>query len=153
MKALSLFIFCLLVGCSPYTLAPLTTDHPAHPAASSARQQPASKTLAYSISDAPSPRPVAAVAATQQSDHDPHHESQPTTVPTVTGEGKIIATVPNSSQVVIEHGPIKGFMDAMTMGYQVDPPSLLQGLSVGDRVRFTIDVKKKTIVKIEKVQS
>jgi len=61
--------------------------------------------------------------------------------------------VPNSSQVVIEHGPIKGFMDAMTMGYQVDPPSLLQGLSVGDRVRFTIDVKKKTIVKIEKVQS
>jgi Cu/Ag efflux protein CusF len=61
--------------------------------------------------------------------------------------------VPSANQIVVEHGPIKGFMDAMTMGYQVDPPSLLQGLSPGDRVRFTIDTKKKTIVKIEKVQS
>ena len=62
--------------------------------------------------------------------------------------GKIIAVVPNSSQLVLEHGPIQGFMDAMTMGYSIKPPSLLEGLEAGDRVRFTIDVEKKTIVKI-----
>jgi hypothetical protein len=34
----------------------------------------------------------------------------------------------------------------------IDPPSLLEGLKFGDRVRFTIDVPKKAIVKIEKVK-
>ena len=70
---------------------------------------------------------------------------------TVVGEGKVVATVPNSSQIVVEHGEIKGFMEAMTMGYRVDPPSLLDGLKFGDKVRFTIDVPKKAIVKIEKI--
>ena len=71
---------------------------------------------------------------------------------TVVGEGKVVATVPNASQIVVEHGEIKGFMEAMTMGYRVDPPSLLEGLKFGDKVRFTIDVPKKAIVKIEKMQ-
>jgi Cu/Ag efflux protein CusF len=69
---------------------------------------------------------------------------------TVVADGKVIATVPNASQIVVEHGEIKGFMDAMTMGYRVEPPSLLEGLKSGDKVRFTIDVPKKAIVKIEK---
>ena len=67
------------------------------------------------------------------------------------GEGKVIATVPNANQLVVEHGEIKGFMEPMTMGYQVDPPTLLEGLKSGDKVRFTIDVPKKTIIKIEKM--
>ena len=52
---------------------------------------------------------------------------------------------------MVEHGEIKGFMEAMTMGYRVDPPSLLAGLKHGDKVRFTIDVPKKAIVEIEKL--
>jgi Cu/Ag efflux protein CusF len=68
----------------------------------------------------------------------------------IVADGKVVATVPNASQIVVEHGEIKGFMDAMTMGYRVDPPSLLEGLKFGDKVRFTIDVPKKAIVKIEK---
>ena len=68
------------------------------------------------------------------------------------GHGKVIATVPSANQIVVNHGEIKGFMEAMTMGYQVDPPSLLEGLKQGDKVRFTIDVPKKAIVKIEKMQ-
>lgn len=68
----------------------------------------------------------------------------------VTGDGKIIAVVPSSNQIVVEHGEIQGFMGAMTMGYRVDPPSLLKGLQAGDMVRFTIDTEKKAIVKIEK---
>jgi Cu/Ag efflux protein CusF len=71
---------------------------------------------------------------------------------TVTGEGKVVATVPSSGQVVVEHGEIKGFMEAMTMGYRVEPASLLEGLKSGDHVRFTIDVPNKTIVKIEKMK-
>jgi Cu/Ag efflux protein CusF len=63
----------------------------------------------------------------------------------------VIATVPGAGQLVVEHGEIKGFMEPMTMGYRIEPTSLLDGLKAGDRVRFTIDVQKKTIVKIEKL--
>ena len=66
----------------------------------------------------------------------------------VDGTGKVIAVVPTGGQVVVEHGEIKGFMDAMTMGYKVDPLSLLKGLKAGDMIRFTIDTDKKAIVKI-----
>jgi Cu/Ag efflux protein CusF len=69
--------------------------------------------------------------------------------PSVTGEGKIIAVVPASEQLVVEHGEIKGFMEAMIMGYKVKPPSLLAKLKVGDTVRFTIDTQAQAIVKIE----
>jgi Cu/Ag efflux protein CusF len=64
----------------------------------------------------------------------------------------VIATVPAASQLVVEHGEIKGFMEAMTMGYKIEPASLLAGLQSGDRVRFTIDVPKKTIIKVEKLK-
>jgi Cu/Ag efflux protein CusF len=73
--------------------------------------------------------------------------------PTVVGEGKIIAVVPNTQQIVVEHGEIKGFMGAMTMGYKVNPPSLLNnGFKAGDTIRFTIDTQQKAIVKIEKLR-
>ena len=39
----------------------------------------------------------------------------------------MIAVVPSSSQIVVDHKAIPGFMDAMTMGYRVEPPSLLGG--------------------------
>ena len=37
------------------------------------------------------------------------------------------------------------------MGYRTEPASLLDGLKTGLKVRFWIDVEKKTIVKIEKM--
>ena len=64
----------------------------------------------------------------------------------------MIATVLSANQIVVEHGEIKGVMDAMTMGYRVEPSSLLEGLKAGDQVRFTIDVPNKTIVKIETME-
>ena len=70
----------------------------------------------------------------------------------VTGEGKVIAVVPTNKQLVVEHGEIQGFMEAMTMGYKVDPSSLLDKLKAGDSVRFTIDTHKQAIVKIEKLK-
>jgi mono/diheme cytochrome c family protein len=75
-----------------------------------------------------------------------------TKLPTsVTGEGKVIAVLPANQQLVVEHGEMKGFMDAMTMGYKVNPPSLLDQLKAGDTVRFTIDTQAQAIVKIEKL--
>ena len=69
----------------------------------------------------------------------------------VKGRGKVIAVTPEKQQVVLEHGEIKGFMDAMTMGYKVHSTSLLKGLKPGDAVHFSIDPKKSTIVKIGKL--
>jgi Cu/Ag efflux protein CusF len=71
----------------------------------------------------------------------------------VTGEGTVIAVVTGSHQIVVDHEEIKDFMDAMTMGYKVNSPSLLKGLKPGDKVRFTIDTEKHAITKIEKLKN
>jgi len=137
----------VMTGCTAYQLPPLGTNHPANPEAVGTPARSVSKTLAYTRADIPSTRPVLAAAA-QQGDQGASGSAQQLIV----AEGKVVATVPNASQIVVEHGEIKGFMEAMTMGYRVDPPSLLEGLKFGDKVRFTIDVPKKAIVKIEKMQ-
>ena len=149
-RTILLLVLPLLGGCAAYTIPPLTVDHPAHPEAMAAPTRPVSKTLAYARSDMPSSQATTAMAA-QQGAHEAQHPAQ-TKEQIVAGEGKVVATVPNTNQLVVEHGEIKGFMDAMTMGYQVEPPTLLKGLKSGDKIRFTIDVQKKTIVKIEKVK-
>lgn len=70
----------------------------------------------------------------------------------VTAEGHVIAVVPASEQLVVQHGKIDGFMAAMTMGYKTSPPALLDGLHAGDRIRFTIDTRAQEIVTIEKLR-
>ena len=146
-----LMVFALLLsaGCAAYQLEPLSTNHPAYPDAAVATERPLSKTLAYTRADIPSTQPVLAAAAQQEGRE--AQQSAQSEQKTVVGEGKVIATVPNASQIVVDHAEIKGFMEAMTMGYRVDPPSLLEGLKFGDKVRFTIDVPKKAIIKIEKM--
>lgn len=141
----------VLAGCAGYQLQPLAANHPAHPEAPAAPERPPSQTLAYARSDIPSVQPVAPVAAV------PHegHGLRPTeggSRQTVVGEGQVVATVPNASQLVVDHEEIKGFMEAMTMGYRIDPPSLLAGLKPGDKIRFTIDVQKRMITEIEKLR-
>jgi Cu/Ag efflux protein CusF len=141
----------LLAGCASYELAPLAANHPAHPEAPAASERPPSQTLAYTQSDIPSVQPVSPVAAVPHGEHQ-SRQTEGGASQTVVGEGEVIATVPNASQIVVEHGEIKDFMEAMTMGYRVDPPSLLAGLKPGDKVRFTIDVPRRTITAIEKVK-
>jgi Cu(I)/Ag(I) efflux system protein CusF len=141
---LATMLSLLLAGCTAYELPLLSANHPANPEATAVTPRTVSKTLAYTRADIPSPQPVIAVAAPQG------QEPQQGGKQTVVGDGKVVATVPNASQIVVDHEEIQGFMDAMTMGYRVEPPSLLEGLKQGDKVRFTIDVPKKAIVKIEK---
>ncbi|MEO6164287.1 MAG: copper-binding protein [Candidatus Binatia bacterium] len=71
----------------------------------------------------------------------------------VTGEGKVIAVVPETQEIIVEHGDIKGFMDAMTMGFKANPTSLLKTVKAGDKIRFTIDTDKRAITKIEKLKN
>jgi Cu/Ag efflux protein CusF len=71
----------------------------------------------------------------------------------VSAQGQVIALVPETGEVVLTHAEIKGFMDAMTMGYQVNSRSLLKGVKPGDKVRFTIDTEKRVITKIEKLKN
>jgi Cu(I)/Ag(I) efflux system protein CusF len=141
---LAIVVNLMLTGCAAYELQPLSINHPANPEATAVPVRTFSKTLAYTRADVPSPQPVAAVSAPQTQEAT-HGEKQ-----TVVGEGRVVATVPSASLIVVDHEEIKGFMEAMTMGYRVDPPSLLEGLKQGDKVRFTIDVPKKAIVRIEK---
>ena len=76
----------------------------------------------------------------------------PTTAKFVQGTGKIVAVVPESKEVVIDHQPIKDFMDAMTMGYKVSSASVLKGLKAGDRIEFTFDTKERVVTKIDKLK-
>lgn len=141
----------LLAGCASYQPEPLAATHPAHPEASAAPEQPRSQTLAYGPSDIPTVQVVAPDVAARNGEHQAR-ETEERALAAVIGEGEVVATVPNASQVVLEHSEIKGFMEAMTMGYRVDPPSLLAGLKPGDKVRFTIDVQKRTITEIERLR-
>jgi Cu/Ag efflux protein CusF len=139
-----------LAGCGgAYRPPALTTQRPAHPEAAVAPDLPPSTTLAYTPADLPSARP-----AVSRSPHGTEgtSSSQHTGAHTVVGEGTVIAVVPASSEIVLTHGEIKGFMDAMTMGYAIQPASLLEGVRAGDTVRFTIDPGQKAIVSLEKLQ-
>ena len=71
----------------------------------------------------------------------------------VSGVGKVIALVTETQEIVVDHEEIKGFMDAMTMGYKVSPTSLLKTVKAGDKIRFTIDTDKRAITKIEKLKN
>jgi Cu/Ag efflux protein CusF len=141
----------LLAGCAGYQLEPLATSHPAHPEATATPEPPPSQTLAYTRSDIPSVQPVSPVAAVPRGEHQAR-QTEEGAPQFVVGEGEVISTVPKASQIVLEHVEIKGFMDAMTMGYRIEPSSLLEGLKPGDKVRFTIDVQKRTITQIEKLR-
>jgi Cu/Ag efflux protein CusF len=140
----------MLAGCATYQPPRLTADHPAHPDAPAAREAPASGTLAYTSSDMASVRGGAGGTASEHGDRRAR-PAEGEGSRTAVGEGEVVAATPSSGQIVLEHGEIKGFMEAMTMGYRIDPPSLLANVKPGDKVRFTIDVERRAIIELEKL--
>ncbi|HEX5606973.1 MAG TPA: copper-binding protein [Candidatus Binatia bacterium] len=146
---LKLLITLILPGCASYQAQPLTVNHPAHPDAQAGVIASRSKTLAYTAADLASGA-ITRTAADSEG-YDAHHARSASAPKTATGEGSVVAVVPATGQLVIQHGDIKDFMGPMTMGYPTEPASLLEGLKPGDKVRFSIDTEKKVIVKIEKL--
>jgi Cu/Ag efflux protein CusF len=70
----------------------------------------------------------------------------------VSAQGQVVALAPERSEIVLNHGEIPGFMEAMTMGYKVSSPSLLKSVKPGDTVKFTVDTDKRVITKIARAQ-
>jgi protein SCO1/2 len=68
------------------------------------------------------------------------------------GWGVVQKVVAGDRRVVIAHDDIPGFMRAMTMSFEVSNPALLEQLTPGERVRFTLEKTKETLylVAIEK---
>ena len=66
--------------------------------------------------------------------------------------GKVVAIDRNARQIEIEHPPIEEFyMQRMTMIFKVADPSLLYGLTPGDKIRFRLerDGRSYVITRIE----
>jgi Cu/Ag efflux protein CusF len=57
---------------------------------------------------------------------------------TYRGQGVVRDVKPEARQVVIEHEDIPGLMRAMTMGFDVEDPALLEGLSPGQAIDFDV---------------
>jgi len=56
------------------------------------------------------------------------------------GTGTVISIPPSKRHVIVRHGEIPGFMDAMTMPINVKDSTLLQTVSPQDSIRFEIEV-------------
>ena len=134
-------------GCAAYQPPPLTAAHPAHPDAPAARAvaRVADPRL-HAGGRRRHPRRRAGGAARTATTGHRRRARRPWSV-----KAKSSPTTPASGQIVVDHGEIKGFMDAMTMGYRIEPPSLLATVKPGDKIRFTIDVDRRAIVHIEKL--
>ena len=53
-------------------------------------------------------------------------------------QGVVRAILPELNVVVVTHDEIAGYMPPMTMGFRVATPQLLNGVAVGDSVRFIL---------------
>ena len=65
------------------------------------------------------------------------------------GRGVVQKVVPADRRVVIAHDDIPGFMRAMTMSFEVKNPALLEKLTPGERVRFTLEKTDQTLYLVE----
>ena len=65
------------------------------------------------------------------------------------GFGVVVSVDLRSGRLVVDHEEIEGFMAPMVMNYQVVPAKQLIGLKPKDRIRFTIDSRKRAIVDVK----
>lgn len=61
--------------------------------------------------------------------------------PNAVADGVVVALDRQGNRITINHGPLHNLgMGAMTMGFNVSDPALLQALKPGDKVKFHVDV-------------
>lgn len=59
--------------------------------------------------------------------------------------GRVVSVEKAKKQVVVDGGDVPGFMMAMTMGYDVKDPSLLDSLSADDQINADIVVNQNNV--------
>lgn len=69
--------------------------------------------------------------------------------------GKVISIPPGNRNIIIKHGEIPGFMDAMTMPFPIKDSMQLAGITARDSIHFKINIAGNSvfisdIVKINK---
>jgi Cu/Ag efflux protein CusF len=66
--------------------------------------------------------------------------------------GVVRVIAPDINRIIIDHEDIPGLMEAMTMSFEPDDPTMLNGLAPGDRVRFILQKRDERLrlVAIEK---
>jgi Cu/Ag efflux protein CusF len=52
--------------------------------------------------------------------------------------GRVEAVRAAAGRLTVSHSKVEGWMDAMTMAYSVDDPSVLQMVRIGDQIRATV---------------
>lgn len=100
-----------------------------------------------------------AAAQTQAIDHAPHHSSaEASAASAANGEladGEVRKVDKEAGKLTLRHGPIKSLdMPGMTMVFRVADPKMLDALTQGDTVRFSVDRVNGalTITRIEAVK-
>ncbi|OGA70390.1 MAG: hypothetical protein A3G81_34480 [Betaproteobacteria bacterium RIFCSPLOWO2_12_FULL_65_14] len=74
--------------------------------------------------------------------------------PAALADGVVLAVNRSAGNVTISHGPLLNLgMPAMTMGFEVGDPALLERVKTGDKVRFHADVVggALTVMNVERV--
>jgi Cu/Ag efflux protein CusF len=59
--------------------------------------------------------------------------------------GRVVSVEKAKQQVTVDHGEIPGFMMAMTMGYSVKSPNLLDSLSPEDQITADVVVNENDV--------
>ena len=92
-----------------------------------------------------------AAASAQQvppaADHAAHHPANVALATAPQSEGEVRKVDLAQGKVTLRHGPLVNLdMPAMTLVFTATDKQLLQGLKVGDKVRFTAESKDGTLV-------
>lgn len=80
--------------------------------------------------------------------------ARPITLTRPTGErrwsvrGIVRVVAPEINRIFIDHENIPGLMEAMTMTFEPADPTLLNGVTPGDRVRFTLQEQANRLILI-----
>jgi Cu/Ag efflux protein CusF len=76
----------------------------------------------------------------------------PSTARSWSAHGIVRVIAPELNRIFIDHADIPGLMGAMTMAFEPKDPKLLNGLTSGDAVRFTLqqEGERLVLVTIEK---
>ncbi len=85
----------------------------------------------------------------------PVSQSEPSAPRRYSLQGRVVSVEKDKQQVVVDHGEITGFMMAMTMGYSVKNPTVLDSLSPEDQITADVvvngnDVWLENIVVVKK---